>query len=240
MQAEIEKLIFNICTKVQDFTKDKYLHKMAVKIFAKKNKFVLSLKSLLILQKMYPESEEYISSLEIFNQYFQENSTKLKENVINILKNYLPILFNNSEFEQFIKNGTEKIKSNYANENNNFAFEQSIYMIKDFTYFPGEKKIIADVEKVIFDELKKENICLRKVVSEKSLFLEVFLSIFSTEEISKKFKVTCFSFIILLIIKFISPLFFYIINCFFILKIRPNIQRRLKLKTLMKKTFQEI
>jgi len=189
MQADIEKTIYSLLLKVQSYTKDKYLHKIAVKIFAKKNKYVLALKSLLLLQKHYPESEEYISSLEIFNQFFQENQGKIKENVTSILKNYIPTIFNKPEFEYLVKIGKEKINGHYNLIKNTSPLDKCIFMIKDFTYFPEEQKNLAEVEKAVFDALNNDKISLRRVVSEKALFVEVFLSMFCNQESLKKFKV---------------------------------------------------
>ena len=189
MQADIEKIIYSICTKVQSYTKDKYLHKTAVKIFCKKNKYLLALKSLLLLQKHYPESEEYISSLEVFNQFFQENQAKLKDNVTSILKNYLPVIFNKLEFDDLVEKGNEKINGHYNSIKKNSPFDKCIFMIKDFTYFTAEQKSLAEVEKAVYEALNNDKTCLRKINSDKALFVEVFLSVFCTEDSVRKFKV---------------------------------------------------
>lgn len=189
MQADIEKTIYSIFIKVQSYTNDKYLHKIAVKTFAKKNKYVLALKSILLLQKNYPESEEYISSLEIFNQYFQENQAKLKDNATNILKNYLPVIFNKTEFEDLIKKGTEKINGHYNAIKASSPFDKCIFMIKDFTFFNTQQKSLAEVEKAVFEALNSDKTCLRKIVSDKALFVQVFLSVFCSEDSLNKFKV---------------------------------------------------
>jgi hypothetical protein len=204
MQTDIEKIIYSICVKVQSYTKDKYLHKIAVKIFAKKNKYVLALKSLLLLQRHFPESEEYISSLEIFNQFFKENQAKIKDNVTNILKNYLPVIFNKAEFDSLTKKESEKINGNYNAIKANNPFDKCIFMIKDFTYFAAQQKNLTEVEKAVFDALNCDKTCLRKIVSDKALFVEVFLSVFCSEDSLNKFKV------ILEIILFLRTSFFFL------------------------------
>lgn len=191
MQAEIEKTIYNVILKVQSYTKDKYLHKIAVKIFSRKNKYVLALKSLLLLQKNYPESEEYISSMEIFNKHFQDTHGKTKENVTTIIKNYLPVIFNKTDFEDLIKKGNEKINGRFNDLKSN-AFERCLSMIKDFTYFSYDEKNLAEVEKAVFEALKDDKTNLRKINSDKALFVEVFLSMFSKHFSLSKFKVKRF------------------------------------------------
>lgn len=141
------------------------------------------------LQKNHPDSEEYISSLDIFNQYFQENNSKLKENVISILKNYLPIIFNKEQLNELIKERKEKIDSWFKNDVKNNPFDKILFMIKNFIYLPPGQINLSEVEKSILDCLSNDKISLRKIISEKSLYVEVFLSMFCSDDSLKKFKV---------------------------------------------------
>lgn len=181
-----------MCIKVQSYTKDTYLHKVAVKILAKKNKFVLALKSLLFLQKHHPASEEYLSALIIFEQYYSANSSKIKESVTSVIKTYLPIIFNKAEFESFVNSQKIIIDNNYETGHNNNSlspFDRSIYLIKNMIYFSGEAKDLQGIEKSIFDALQKDKTILRKIHSEKYLNVVVYLTVFASEETLNRFKV---------------------------------------------------
>jgi len=147
------------------------------------------LKSLLYLQKNHSESEEYISSLEIFNQFFQENNSKIKENVSSILKNYLPVIFNQAKLNELISNGKEKINSFYSNDVKNNPFEKVLFTIRNFTYFPTGQIDLSEVEKIIMDSVKNDKVSLRRIISEQGIYVEVFLSMFCSEDTLKKFKV---------------------------------------------------
>ena len=180
--TETENNIYNLCSKVQAYTKEKYLHKEAVKSFCKKQKFILALKSLLFLKENHKNSEEYITSLSTFEFYLTANLEKTKENVTTTIKTHLEFVLNKESFNQEMNNLKASIENSEI-----FAFDKPVNMIKNFVYSSDIKS--SDVEKLSFSSLEVDSLKLRKVTSEKSLFVEMFLRLFTNDETAKKFKV---------------------------------------------------
>jgi hypothetical protein len=75
-------------------------------------------------------------------------------------------------------------------EKNSLALEKAINMIRNYLYSWGLNS--ADVEKSAFSSLDNESFKLRKTQSEKYLFVELFLNLFTNSETTKKFKVFIF------------------------------------------------
>lgn len=185
---DTEKNIYNLCIKVQAYTKENYLHKVAVKAFCKKQKFILALKSLLFLKDNSKNSEEYYSSLIIFEDYFTKNQEKIKETVITTVKNNLEFISNKENFNKELK----EIRSALDN-NINSPMENVVNLIKNFVYL-GENNS-KEIEKISFLALDVDKNILRKIQSEKYLFVEMFLKLFTSNEIAEKFKVNFIKFL---------------------------------------------
>lgn len=81
---ELDENIFTLCSKIQPYTKSKYLHLISVKTFVERKKTVLALKSLNFLKNQYSDSVEFEEGSRIFNEYISKET--LNETLSNLIK----------------------------------------------------------------------------------------------------------------------------------------------------------
>jgi len=94
----------------------------------------------------------------------------------------MEFIFNKEHFNKEINN----LKASLENFEQN-PLEKPVNSIKNFVYSSDVK--LADVEKLSFSSMDAESLKLRKTQSEKYLFIEMFLKLFTNDETTKRFKV---------------------------------------------------
>lgn len=108
---------------------------------------------------------------------------KNKEHVISTVKNNLEFIFDKNAFNKEIS----QIKASIENQEN-YALEKSVNSIRNYLYLMDLKS--ADTEKITFENLEQnDKVKLRKTQSDKVLFVEMFLTLFTNKDTVGKFKV---------------------------------------------------
>lgn len=84
IQVEIEKTLYSILLKVQRYSVESEVHKICVKFFLLKGKFILALKSMSLLQKRHSTSYDYLISLNKFINYTKDTKNTIPEDYLNL------------------------------------------------------------------------------------------------------------------------------------------------------------
>ena len=121
--TDIENDLFNICVRLQTYSKNLGFHRLCVKTFLEKGKYMLAFKSLNFLQDCYNKNHnyEFLSALDLFSKELEKTKESQNSLHLDIFLEKCPLLKNVEELQRFVSSENEKICEKLISQGNQIA-----------------------------------------------------------------------------------------------------------------------